>query len=88
MNTINFNTNDHVLVQLTERGKACLRENYDKLKWENGGDLPFEFRLPDEDAEGWSRWQLWDLMRKLGKHVVHGLDSPFEIVIKIELPRE
>ena len=78
-----FNVNEYVRVKLTERGKKCLRENYDKLAQAWGGKLTFQFRLPEEDADGWSRWQMWSLMQDLGPHISIGSEPPFETSIEV-----
>ena len=78
-----FNVNEYVRVKLTERGKKCLRENYDKLAQAWGGKLTFQFRLPEEDADGWSRWQMWSLMQDLGPHISMGSEPPFETSIEV-----
>lgn len=79
-----FNINDYVQVKLTERGKKCLRENYDKLAASYGGKLPFKFKLPTPDKDGWTRWQAWSLMQDLGQHVCMSAEPPFETTIRVE----
>jgi len=82
-----FNVNDTVKVKLTDYGKECLRNDYNDLvrglKDLVGEDYtPYEFRLPEEDKDGYSEWQLWVLMEKLGRHTGWGLaDLPFETTI-------
>ena len=85
---VDFNINHYVHVRLTPHGRECLRKNYDELAGFYGGKLTWEFRLPDEDAEGWSKWQMHDLMDALGKYVGMGRELPFETNIRIELPRQ
>lgn len=81
-----FNVNDHVKVRLTERGRTLLRKNHDKLFAPVPPAARMEFFLPEEDAEGWSEWQLWCLMQEFGPHMHMGFDPPFETTI--ELPCE
>lgn len=83
---IEFNVNNHVLVKLTDHGRACLRKNYDDLNAACGGKLGFKFALPKEDKDGWSRWQAWSLMSDLGPHISIGMNPPFETTIRIEQP--
>lgn len=83
MPTIDFNINHYVYVRLTPHGKECLRKNYDELRASFGKELPFEFKLPKEDSEGWSKWQMHDLMDELGRYVGMGRDLPFETTIRI-----
>jgi len=86
-----FNINDTVKVKLTDYGKECLRKDYDDFL-ERGRRLvedkeyvPFEFRLPEEDKEGYSEWQLWVLMEKFGRHTGWGFaDLPFETTILLK----
>ena len=79
-----FNINDFVQVQLTDFGRECLREENRLVAsyYPPGVVVP---SLPDEDSEGFSRWQLHDLMRRLGQYVGPWInDIPFETTIKIE----
>jgi hypothetical protein len=42
---------------------------------------PYEFRLPEEDRDGYSGWQLWALMSELGDYIGGGFNElPFEIL--------
>lgn len=82
---VTFNINDYVQVRLTDRGRNCLRENYERLKAAAGGHIGFDFKLPTEDQDGWSRWQAWDLMHQLGPHISAGFDLPFETTIRVEV---
>ena len=79
-----FNINNYVQVRLTDCGRKRLRENYDALAAKFGGRLPFAFRLPTEDKDGWSRWQAWDLINQLGEHTGIRFTPPFETTIRIE----
>jgi len=73
---INFNINHYVFVRLTERGHQVHRRSYEQL----GIPAP-EIK---EDVDGWSRWQLWDLMSIFGASCFMGPKSPFETTIRIE----
>ena len=84
---VTFNINDYVQVRLTDRGRACLRENYDKLNAAYGGKLHFNHTPPKEDKDGWSRWQAWSLMQDLGPHISMGMNPPFETTIRVEVER-
>lgn len=81
MHKLEFNINDHVYVKLTDVGKERLKKNYveycDHLR-SMGGSYPFEFSLPTEDENGWSRWQLWELMNEFGSHLYTGCPTYFE----------
>lgn len=76
---IDFNMNDKVWVRLTDRGRDILREQDRAMR------LP-EI-LPDE-VDGWSRWQLWDLMNRLGKACAMGVAVPFETTIRLSHPED
>lgn len=79
-----FNLNHKVRVKLTETGKEAMKENHRQLycDWKQ----PPEFRPRKEDEEGWSEWQLWDLMNELGRYCIDGPDVPFEPSIRLEFP--
>lgn len=64
-----FNINHFVHVRLTDAGR-----NY----------CAMDCREPKEDADGWSRWQLWDLMSVMGEQIYMGCKPPFETDIRIE----
>ena len=61
---VKFNANEYVRVRLTDAGRAEIHKQRDAL----AASFPYaNFDLwPVEDAEGWSQWQLWDLMKRLG----------------------
>lgn len=82
---IDVNINDQVLIRLTDHGRECLLKNYDQLKAIHGGKFPFPFKLPKEDNEGRSRWQLWRLLEEFGPHMHMGSKLPFETKISIEI---
>jgi len=76
---MNFNINNYVYVKLTDFGRKLLQREHLELR------IPFPFKLPEEDQNGWSRWQMHDLMNKLGKHCWNGCQIPFETIIRIEM---
>ncbi|MBE2181411.1 MAG: hypothetical protein IAE97_13165 [Chthoniobacterales bacterium] len=82
-----FNVNDYVQVRLTDYGRQCLRDNYEKPKAAYAGKLGFDYSPPKEDKDGWSRWQAWSLMKDLGPHISMGMNPPFETTIRIEVER-
>ena len=86
MKEINFNINHSVKVKLTDVGKGILRKRYNETevlcRFKKG-----HLQLPKEDEQGYSTWQLWDLMEKLGKYIsILSGQQPFEtdIIIIIE----
>ena len=81
---IEFNINDNVQVKLTGRGRDCLRKQWEALLM--GSTL--KYTPVDEDADGWSCWQLWDLMSQLGTFMTMGSAPVFETTIRINLSNE
>lgn len=80
---IEFNINDYVSVRLTRHGRQCLERSYALLNADKAAKarhLP-DFTLPKEDAEGWSKWQMHDLMAQLGPHICANI--PFETTIRL-----
>lgn len=75
---IDFNINNYVLVKLTEEGKRLLVEDHYKF-WESAGRTPpYPYEEPKEDYFGYSKWQLWSLMNKLGCYCGLGCEVPFD----------
>lgn len=67
-----FNINHYVRVKLTDHGRGLLAQ--------------MQYAPPfTEDADGWSEWQLWELMRTFGPHVYMGGNLVFETVIEIKI---
>lgn len=80
-----FNINETVLVRLNDHGREIVRES--DAKWsELYPRLRGHSTLPEEDADGWSKWQLWHLMKTFGPHMFAGAPNPFDITIRIPLP--
>ena len=76
-----FNLNDEIRVKLTDFGREQLRKNHNELF--KGYPCPPKYRPRGEDADGWSTWQAWEIMRELGKYLYAGCDLPFETEIDI-----
>lgn len=78
-----FNINDEVRVKLTVRGREVHRQNWQERCRAYGrtvAQLPY--RPPEEDREGWSRWQLWGLMSEFGEHLSPVVPMPFDNAIE------
>ncbi|MCK5610980.1 hypothetical protein KAR91_54410 [Candidatus Pacearchaeota archaeon] len=84
---IEFNLNNHVWVKLTDVGRERLHKNYDRLMSLYGTDRP-PYEPPKEDADGWSKWQMWCLMSELGGMMHNGCNVPFETTIRIDFKHE
>lgn len=79
---MDFNVNEEVLVKLTDFGRKALEQQYLDSFSTAGIRPPQPYQPPREDAEGWSKWQLWVLMRDLGHLCQWGLPQPFEGTIR------
>ena len=76
-----FNINEHVRVRLTDFGREVMQKNHAQIAAQINGPYPF---LPkEEDADGWSTWQLWHLMHEFGAYTINGGPVPFEMTIEI-----
>lgn len=84
--TLQFNINDTVRVRLTKRGLEIHRKLYDDLAAYYGGKLPYPYRRPKRDREGWSEHQLWSLMQDFGPYISMTGEPPFETTIEIPQP--
>lgn len=81
---VDFNINGYMLVKLTDRGRAIHKHRHEELM--EGLGKGFNYRPPEEDAEGWSKWQAWSLFQTFGPYMSLGMDPPFETDIRIVLP--
>lgn len=75
-----FNINDKVRVKLTDRGRRVHKDNF----WNLMGDK-YKYE-PPEEVDGWSEWQMWELMHEFGASCYNGGAVPFETEIEILLP--
>jgi hypothetical protein len=87
---VEFNINDHVWVRLKDEGRDIIRRHHDeiyaRLEGRIGKPHPARYAdpVPTEDSEGWSRWQMWDLMATFGPHISHSATPPFDMLIRIK----
>lgn len=80
---MDFNINHHVMVKLTQHGHRLLRNDF-RQKYGDGLTASHVYKPPKEDADGWSRWPLWELMQRFGEHFHLGqMTPPFELTIRI-----
>ena len=84
---VKFNINDLVSVQLTKFGHRqlraqheLLREQYKKPKT----DPDWAYTLPNEDADGWSVWNLWSIMSRLGQYCFMAGELPIKTNILLK----
>jgi hypothetical protein len=82
--TLRFNANDKVRVRLTDEGRRIHRAKHFSLfaNWKE----PPPYSAPTEDADGWSEWQMHDLMQQFGSSMVIGCRVPFETEIELLMP--
>lgn len=82
---VEFNINDNVQVKLTDYGRECLRKNYKSFVNTCGYSNVHTFKLPEEDKNGYSTWQMWYLMQELGEYCYNGCRLPFEPTVKLDI---
>lgn len=77
-----FNINETVKIRLTDYGRQLHRADWEE--WNKQLPKAFhEYHPPKEDKNGWSQWQMWDLMKQFGNHCGLGCRPPFETTILI-----
>jgi hypothetical protein len=83
-----FNINDYVRVKLTPEGVEYLRQKHENslADCHKRGFPGFPFKTPVTDKDGWSNWQLWDLMSSFGADIGPGRSLLFETEIEIPVP--
>jgi hypothetical protein len=70
-----FNINHSIRVKVTLHGYSLLPAERAKMVFKESSK-----------NDGWSRWQLWDLISTFGGHLHIGCEIPFET--NIEIPEE
>lgn len=86
MKWINFNINTTVRVKLTDHGREIYCSNHNELIQkclDSGYPAHVAYEPIKEDSQGWSEWQLWQLMATFGKHIDVCENNPFDTIIKI-----
>jgi hypothetical protein len=74
------NFNEEVKVKLTEHGISILKAERDRLNERialSGGTGFGEYELK-VDEDGYTSFQIWDLMQRLGPQIGIGKPEPFE----------
>lgn len=69
-----LNMNCSVKVKLNDKGKDIYYHRHDKY-FQSELLKP---RFPKVDEDGYSEFQLWDLMKIYGEYMVMGLSTPFD----------
>jgi hypothetical protein len=86
---MDFNINERVRVKLTDHGRKIHREDHEAF-WSQQPEhvqARFPYKPPKEDAEGWSEWQMHNLMELFGSHVGVAKELPFETTIQLVEPK-
>ena len=82
-----YNINDYIKVKLNDVGKEIFYHRYDALNsyYKNHGmeDI-IKPRYPEEDIDGYTKFQIWEFMKLYGEYVVMGRNLLFETEIIIE----
>jgi hypothetical protein len=77
---VEFNINENVYVRLTPYGKKVLQERAVFYGY------PY---IEKQEVDGWSRWQMWDLISTFGECLYLGAAQlPFLTDIRIEVKDE
>jgi hypothetical protein len=84
--TMKFNINHDVRVKLSYSGREALRRQHEELK-RTFPKLP-DFKEKATDDEGYTKFQMWDLMSTLGSLCTLGKPSPFDTEILIDTPTD
>lgn len=84
-NFIKFNINYYVRVKLTDHGRKLHRQQYRELYNQLPITAMTPYTPPKEDDEGWSKWQLWDLMQRFGPYICISKPPPFETEIEFDV---
>lgn len=80
--TIRINLNETVKVKLTDWGKVIYYRRFDSLN-EFVERQICKSRLPKEDEDGYTEFQLWDFINMYGQYISMGAPNviePLEIV--------
>lgn len=79
---LRINLNEEVKVKLTDLGKEIYYHRYDDLN-ERAGREVIRPSFPKVDADGYTRFLLWDFINLYGNHIGMGFPNvirPLEIV--------
>lgn len=73
-----FNFNQLVKVRLKQEGIDILRQQHDEFRSKYKGLKLSPFTI-DIDDEGYTSFQMWDLMQRFGEYMTLGFDTPFHL---------
>jgi len=81
---VSFNINDNVYVKLADKGRKQIQAHYNTL-YAGWGEQAPPFPLPEEDENGYSKWQMWSLLEAFGVDFHIGMNpGPFDNEIFFE----
>ena len=85
MNEVRINLNEFVKVKLTDLGKDIYYHQFDEMN-KQWGRIICKPSFPKEDAEGYTKFQLWDFIEIYGEYfgmtkpnVIEPLDIIYEL---------
>lgn len=76
-----FNMNETVKVRLKQSGHDILRQQHDEIDRQirsRGGRGLGPLRINIDD-DGYTAFQMWDLMQRFGEHMTIGFEPPFHL---------
>ena len=76
-----FNINNYVHIKMTQHGRDIHKEHWTDVM---SGCFDWTYNPKKESADGWFKWQMWDVMRVFGDHMYNGCELPFDVNIIIE----
>lgn len=77
-----FNINDYIKVKINDLGNDILREQHDEIKHHLPSEHQ-EYTPKKADKDGYTEFQLGDVMESFGGHVGLGRENPFDLTIDI-----
>lgn len=77
-----INLNEFIKVKLTDKGKEIYYNQFKNINNNYGSEI-IKPHYPEEDDDGYTKFQLWDFMETYSKDL-YGVIYPFEIVFDEE----
>ena len=81
---IDFNINNNIFVKLTDIGMEELRRQHEEFIKEFPA-FACEFSPPETDKDGWSKFQMHELMTTFANMVIMGSRLPFEATVRLDI---
>jgi len=78
-----MNINYYVKVKLNDIGKVELRRQHESLY--KHSNIVSEYKEPDVDEDGYSKFQMWDLISTFGHMISMSSEPPFNTDILVEI---